>query len=88
MHGREATAVIKERMQEQRQSCCQAPTYLEQQVILHAAREMNPFLLSSALCSRVPAVGIGLGREKLRKDEAWKLKLTTRTTAFTNTTEI
>lgn len=48
----EATAV----MEEQPQSCCQPPTHLEQQVSLRRAREMKPFLLSSALCSRIPAV--------------------------------
>lgn len=62
--------MIKEQMQEEIQSCCQPLTYLEQQVILHRARNINSFLLLSVLQSGIFAAGVSLWRKQLQNDKA------------------
>lgn len=72
MHGHKATAVVKEQMYEQIQNRCQPLTYLEQGVILHTARKINPFLLSPVLYSGIPALAIILLKKQLQKDKGLK----------------
>lgn len=75
-------------MYEQIQNPCQPLTYLEQGVILHPDRKINPFLLSSVLYSGIPAFSYHLVEETAPKGQRLEKSMTIKSRAFANTTEL